>query len=306
MGYMNISNLYRSQDILLFCECFALEKIHGTSCHINWDGGLVTFFSGGVPHEKFVELFKDIPLVELFTAKLGNECCRVHGEGYGGRCQGMSDTYGNDLKFIAFDVKVGESWLAVPQAEALAKSLGFEFVHYVKIPTTLEAIDAERDAPSVQAKRNGITEDKPREGVVLRPLIELRKNNGERIISKHKGEAFAEHRRAPKVLPAGQLEVLHAAEAVADQWVVPMRLEHILQEHPGAAGLEDTGTIIRAMLADVHKEDDGTIVWSKAVEKAISKKAAELWKQRTCVLPTGVGVLAVGTAAAQPPEASNA
>ena len=34
MGYRHIDNLYKNQDILLFRECFALEKIHGTSANV--------------------------------------------------------------------------------------------------------------------------------------------------------------------------------------------------------------------------------------------------------------------------------
>ena len=36
MGYRHIDNLYKDQRILLFRECFALEKIHGTSAHVSW------------------------------------------------------------------------------------------------------------------------------------------------------------------------------------------------------------------------------------------------------------------------------
>lgn len=34
MGYMHIENLYKNQLILLFRECYAMEKIHGTSAHL--------------------------------------------------------------------------------------------------------------------------------------------------------------------------------------------------------------------------------------------------------------------------------
>ena len=34
MAYMHIENLYRNQNILLFKQCYCLEKIHGTSA--NW------------------------------------------------------------------------------------------------------------------------------------------------------------------------------------------------------------------------------------------------------------------------------
>ena len=57
MGYMDMDNLYKAQDILLFRECYASEKIHGTSAHITWDGKDLRFFAGGESHEKFVALF---------------------------------------------------------------------------------------------------------------------------------------------------------------------------------------------------------------------------------------------------------
>ena len=47
MGYLHIDNLYKAQDILNFKTCYALEKIHGTSAHLKWDNGELTFFSGG-------------------------------------------------------------------------------------------------------------------------------------------------------------------------------------------------------------------------------------------------------------------
>lgn len=43
----------------------------------------------------------------------------------------------------------------------------------------------------VQAIRNGMGSH-IREGVILRPLIEVRKNNDERIIVKHKRDEFRE------------------------------------------------------------------------------------------------------------------
>lgn len=39
MSYMHIDNLYKSQTLLMFRECYALEKIHGTSAHVMWKDG---------------------------------------------------------------------------------------------------------------------------------------------------------------------------------------------------------------------------------------------------------------------------
>ena len=151
MGYMHIINLYHKdgQDILMFKECYAMEKIHGSSAHIGWDGTNLTFFSGGESHEQFLKIF-DAEAIKAKLLEMGLGAGRkvtVYGEVYGGRCQAMSHTYGKTLKFIAFDVHMDEKcWLDVPKAEGFVKSLGLEFVHYVKVSTDLAALDAERDA----------------------------------------------------------------------------------------------------------------------------------------------------------------
>ena len=280
MGYLDIQNLYKEQDILLFKECYALEKIHGTCSHIMWKEEKMYFFSGGEPQERFEGLFNKTALTEKFAQLIEKgDRCIVYGEAYGGKQQGMSETYGKDLKFVAFDVKIGEHWLAVPQAEDLVKDLGLEFVSYSRIFTDLKSIDAERDKESVQAIRNGMGSGKKREGIVLRPLIELIKNNGGRIICKHKQD-WAKETKTPRVVDPERIKVLDDAQAVADEYVVPMRLEHVLQEHPEANGMEHTPIVIKAMIADVYKEAKGEIVESKEVMSAIGKKTAQMWKKR--------------------------
>jgi hypothetical protein len=272
MGYMHIDNLYKAQDIMMFRECYALEKIHGTSAHIGWKcvEKKVYFFSGGESHEKFSALFDVEKLEEQFK---GMPDTVVYGEAYGGKCQGMSGTYGKELKFVVFDVKINEMWLAVPNAEDFAvNTLGLEFVDYVKIPTELAAMDGERDKPSVQAVRNGIEEPRKREGVVLRPLVELTKNNGDRIIVKHKGDDFKETKTKREMDPE-KLKVLEDAKEVADEWVTPMRINHVLDKIENPA-MEKMREIIAAMTEDVKREGEGEIVWSPAVEKAIGKATA--------------------------------
>jgi len=278
MGYLHIQNLYSNQEILMFRECYALEKLHGTSAHIAWKDGNVRFFSGGAKHEQFVQLFDEADLTAKFL-DLGYTNVVIYGEAYGGKMQGMSGTYGKELKFIVFDIQIEHSWLAVPQMYDLAHGhFGLEVVDWVRIPTTLEAIDAERDRPSVQAVRNGCGE-KPREGVVLRPLIELKKNNGERIISKHKGDAFKETATKRAVTDPDKLKVLSDAKEVAEEWVTEMRMSHVL-DRLGNPGIEGTKDVILAMIEDVTREGAGEIVPSKAVNKAIGAKTAQMFKAR--------------------------
>jgi len=279
MSYMEIKNLYCNRDIFLFKQCYSMEKIHGSSSHITWKENKISFFPGGCDYPGFVKLFNKEKLENLFVEQFGEKNAVIYGEVYGGRMQGMSDTYGKDLKFIVFEVKVGEySWLNVPSAEKVALSLGLEFVSYELINTDLEVLDAERDKLSVQAVRNGMGTDKQREGIVLRPLIEVRKNNGERIIAKHKAENFRET-KTPRKLDSERLEILSKAEEISDEWCTEMRLTHVLDQFPNPT-IEQTGDVIRAMIADIEKEAGGEVENFKEAKKAIGKKTAEMFKSR--------------------------
>jgi len=284
MGYMHISNLYKSNEILLFKQCYAMEKIHGTSAHVSYDPktDTLTYFSGGAKHESFLGCFDHEALLEAFrknaqefsnTAKV-----TIYGEAYGGSMQGMGHTYGPNLKFIAFEVKIEDDWLDVPRAERFALKMGQEFVYYEIINTTEDEINAAMMADSVQAVRNGIGPGHPREGVVLRPLIELQHPNGGRIMCKHKRPEFAEREHTPKIVDPEKTKALEDAQAIADEWVVPMRLQHVLDAFPEVS-MADTNKVIAAMIEDVEREAEGEIVSSKEVRKAIGKKTVKLLKE---------------------------
>ena len=281
MGYLHIDNPYKNQAILMFKECYAMEKIHGTSAHVRWkfETKEVGFFSGGESHVNFLKLFDEDFLKAKFEEVFPDQDVIIYGEAYGGKQQGMSHTYGKELKFIGFDVKVDKSWLNVPNAEDVCQEFRIEFVSYVKTTTDLESLDKEMNCPSIQAARNGIPTPKQREGIVLRPPIELKTNNGERVICKYKPEKFGETKTKREVSPE-ELKVLSDAKEIAEEWVTNMRLEHVLQKFPEYVGMENMGDIIKAMIEDVNREGKGEIVESKAVNKAIGGKAEQLFKAK--------------------------
>lgn len=290
MGYLHIDNLYKAQDIMLFRTCYALEKIHGTSAHVAWTDGDLKFFSGGESYERFVALFDADALKAAFAERFAKgEDCTVYGEAYGGKQQGMSPTYGQALKFIAFDVKVkgerGDSWLNVPHAAGICMGLGLEFVDYASVATDLDALNAERDKPSTQAVRNGIVEPKIREGVVLRPPIEVTDWRGNRIIAKHKRDEFAERGRPKVEMDPSRREKLAGAEAIANEWVTPMRLEHVIDAVLSARedkqiDMRDIPDVIRTMVEDVTREATGEIDDHQLARKAIGARTVELYKKR--------------------------
>lgn len=280
MGYLHIDNLYKQQTILLFKECYAMEKIHGTSAHIGWksEEKKIYFFTGE-NHQVFLSLFDNEFLIKKFEEIFPDQNVIIFGEHYGGKCQGMSHTYGKESKFIGFDVKVGEIWLNVPNAEDVCKQFNIEFVDYVKIEVNLPNLTIERDIPSVQAVRNGITEPKKREGIVCRPLIEMRTNNSERVICKYKPDEEMETKTKREVSEE-QLKVLSDAKEIAEEWVTNKRLEHVLQKFPADVNMEAMGDVIKAMIEDVYREGSGEIVESKEVGKAIGGVTVKLFKQK--------------------------
>ena len=80
VGYLHIDNLYKAQDILLFRQCYALEKIHGTSAHIGWADGALRLFSGGESYERFVALFDQTALTAAFAERYGSSEAGAGGE----------------------------------------------------------------------------------------------------------------------------------------------------------------------------------------------------------------------------------
>ena len=288
MAYLDIDNLYKEQSILMMKECYAMEKIHGTSAHITYKDGRIGFFAGGGNYENFVKLFDEEVLKSKFGEMgLGEKSICVYGESYGGKMQGMSATYGKEAKFVAFEVKIGDTWLNVPKAEAIVKELGLEFVSYVKIRATIEEIDVARGADSVQAVRNGMGESTDKfgfcppkmEGIVLRPLEEVILNNGSRVIAKHKRDDFRETKTPRKVVDSAQIKILEEAKAIADEWVTHERLNHVLTSGKVIARIENTGEVIRLMVDDVLREGAGEIVDSPEARKQISRATALMFKQ---------------------------
>lgn len=309
MGYLKIPNLYKDSRIfdLNMSEVYALEKIHGTSAHIRYKkfggeslnpikNGTLSFFSGGEKYEEFVSLFDEKYLQERFDS-FQQEEITVYGEAYGGKQQGMRGTYGDDLKFVVFDAKINGVWLSVVHAHILATYLKLEFVHYTRIPCTLEAINAERDADSVQALRNGMGAGKMREGVVLRPIEECVDDAGDRIITKHKRDEFRETfekrsiRLEREMRDPERYKKLSAANAIAKEWVTPRRLHHVLDQAQAVLnnikGLSDERNldsgdiagIIDLMIADIEAEGQEEIVESQEARKAIGRATALLFKK---------------------------
>lgn len=285
MGYAKISNLYKRPDFLdMFKKVWVTEKIHGTSAHIRFFQDDLHIFAGGSDHSAFSSLFDKEKLLDIYrnSTLVGKETT-LYGEAYGGKCQGMSSTYGKELRFIVFDVLVEDKWLYVLDAKQVAERFNQEFVWCKLVDNTLEELNKYRDQPSELAKLRGCGDDKPAEGIVVKPLYECYDKNGGRWYVKHKRADFCEtsSKRETVVDPA-KIVIMAKAEEIASEWVTPMRLTHVLDKlQPAAVGMEDTGRIIKAMQDDIRIESAGEIDWrlEKDINARIARNTSKLWKE---------------------------
>ena len=278
MAYMHIDNLYRDQRVLQYKKLWATEKIHGTSAWITWRDNMITLHSGGGSSVVFKELF-DLPFITVkFVELFGSKTVKLHGEFYGGKIQKMSHVYGKS-DFIMFDIKVEDVFLSHDKVISLGKTFGIPVVESRIIDATLEEIDRIRALPSALAiwKGNGFH---VREGIVLKPLEECVSNNGKRVIAKHKNDEYMETGTQRTVDPEA-LQRLEDGKAIALEWVVPNRFDHVI-DHIMSGALQDldrthTKVVIDEMIADIRREGEEEIVWNQAVDRAIAAETRKLF-----------------------------
>ena len=303
MGYMKkIENLYRCPKMLLEHDVlYALEKVHGTSTHITWNGSGFRFFAGGANHEAFLALFDEAQLemniinhITTFSRLAcrhpnkdvwdllveNNNTFTLYGEGYGGKLLKMRNVYG-DLKFIGFDVKIGDTWLDVPDAEIFFRLIGLDFVQYTLVNTDIPSINHARDMASVVANKAGMGKNHVREGIILRPLKEYNATNGKRVMAKHKTKEYSET-STYRELDETVMKMWSDCAEVAQEWVTKERLNHVLSKLftvDEVPFIIDTSKVCKAMLDDIKAESTGEIEWSRETEIEIFKRTGSFFRE---------------------------
>lgn len=183
--YRNPTIAYLKDNMWLFTE-----KVDGTNIRIHWDGHKVEF--GGrtdkaqIPGpllNKLNEMFMTTEAEELFEQTWGDKDVILFGEGYGPKIQNGGD-YRSDVSFILFDVLVGNDYQEREWVEKTAQMFNIDVVPIVLTGTIQDGIDYVMKHPQSTMGTAMM------EGVVGRPMIELRDRRGERVIVKIKWEDF--------------------------------------------------------------------------------------------------------------------
>lgn len=183
-----IEGAFRNQTVKYLAknDWYFTEKIDGTNIRIHWDGHKVEF--GGrtdraqIPKrlmEYLVNAFSTVEAEEMFEQKFGENDVILYGEGYGAGIQ-KGGAYREDVSFILFDVLIGDVWLDRGSVEDIATAFGIEIVPIIFVGNIKEAVDFVKTSPKSTIGNAYM------EGVVGRPIIEMKDKMGKRVIIKVK------------------------------------------------------------------------------------------------------------------------
>ena len=136
--------------------------------------------------DKLKEIFTNDKIELLSDLVEAPEVC-LYGEGYGARINKGGVYIPNGVDFILFDVKIGDWWLKREDVEEIAKKLEIQIVPIIAVGTLQQAIASIKLENVISKLRvdGGLAE-----GLVLKPIIELRDRAGRRIITKIKHKDY--------------------------------------------------------------------------------------------------------------------
>lgn len=191
-----LEGVYRNSlvEYLKDCKWSCTEKIDGTNIGVVWDGHKVSLQGrterAQIPAllvSRLNELFSGEVNEELFEQLFGEEEVILFGEGYGAKIQKGGGLYKSDgVDFIMFDIYMPKKdlWLRRESLEDIARAFGIQVVPEIMISTLDEAI------AYVKSKPMSTIGTAPMEGLVCKPLIEIRDRMGERVVVKVKVKDF--------------------------------------------------------------------------------------------------------------------
>ena len=167
-------------------DWYFTEKIDGTNIRIHWDGHKVEFAGrtdrAQIPKslmDYLANTFGSMEAEEMFEQKFGETDVILFGEGYGPGIQ-KGGAYRDDVSFILFDVLIGGTWLKRDSVEDIATAFGVDIVPIIFVGNIKKAVDFVKTKPKSTIGTANM------EGVVGRPVIEMRDRLGKRVIVKIK------------------------------------------------------------------------------------------------------------------------
>ena len=163
-------------DIYMFFKKRTNEKINIIKSKESFTDALQQVVSSGKDYFAVSDLFEQI---------FGETPMILYGEGYGYKIQKGGD-YRSDVSFILFDVyqPTNDIWLKREAVEDIAKKFNIDVVPFIMRGTIEDAVRLVKSKPMSTIGKAKM------EGVVGRPLVELKDRLGKRVIIKVKVNDF--------------------------------------------------------------------------------------------------------------------
>ena len=170
------------------------EKVDGTNIRVMWSPTIKLLRFGGksdnaqIPtslFQRLSELFPSEKMAVNFPSPDYDSGVCLYGEGYGAKIQKGGGNYKfNAVDFVLFDVLIGDVWLKREAVVDISKKLG------IGVVPVMGYGDIEIAINMVKAGFLSTWGNFPAEGLVLRPLVELKNRMGHRVITKLKTKDF--------------------------------------------------------------------------------------------------------------------
>lgn len=186
-------SIYRNETVKFLKEndWEFTEKIDGTNIRVVWDGHKVSYYGrtdkAQIPSQlmnRLIELFGGNVNEEMFEQKFGNKNVMLIGEGYGAKIQNGS-SYREDNDFILFDVLINDNYLSRENVKDIANYFNIDVVPTIMVGKLEDGINWVKTKPK---SKIGTANS---EGLVARPLVELKDRTGNRVIVKIKVRDFS-------------------------------------------------------------------------------------------------------------------
>lgn len=186
-------SIYRNETVkfLKDIDWEFTEKIDGTNIRIVWDGHKVSYYGrtdkAQIPSQlmnRLIELFGGDVNEEMFEQKFGEKNVMLIGEGYGAKIQNGS-SYREDSDFILFDVLINDNYLSRENVKSIANYFNIDVVPTIMVGKLEDGINWVKTKPK---SKIGAANS---EGLVARPLVELKDRTGNRVIVKIKVRDFS-------------------------------------------------------------------------------------------------------------------
>jgi Rnl2 family RNA ligase len=236
--YDSITNHYQDKTIAYYQENGAndvlweiTEKVHG--CNFSWiiDKGVIQYAQRSMVTDSIFGSHLDTPKYDeamLALWKYIGKPIQVYGEYYGSGIVGKGEiAYFKEKKkdFIFFDIRLIEPNWFIDQkvVETLLANFNLPYVPVIKVCNFQEAITYNPETLKSQVSEI----DTFVEGVVLKPTLEKRLPNGDRMIIKIISPQYRENKNTPVERKVIQEKIEQTQSQILTRDVVPNKLTEV-------------------------------------------------------------------------------